>query len=372
MDISSEIVHGLLPVFLVTSLGASYSVVGFIQGVGESAAMVIKVFSGPLSDWIGKRKTIVFWGYALGALCKPLFALSSSSSMVLGARLLDRIGKGIRSAPRDALIADITPSTIRGRAFGLRQALDTVGGFLGPLLAIYLLAVFSGDYRKVFWIASIPGVMAAVLVLVAIREPDSKINRFGNKIGLKNWRLFSKNFWWIVGLGSLLQLARMSEAFLILRAQNVGVSLSLAPMVLVVMNVVYSLAAFPAGWLSDLLRRERLLELGLLVLFCADVILSLGSSVTSVFAGIVLWGLHLGLTQGVLTALIADHCPAEHMGTGFGIFNLMNAAGLLLGNSLAGAIWDLWGPQWTFGVSGIISIFVFLVFIFFRKTLSNC
>ena len=366
MDVSSEIVHGLLPVFLVSSLGASYSLVGVIEGAGEATAMAVKVFSGPLSDWLGKRKPLVLFGYALGALCKPLFAIATYPSMVFGARIFDRIGKGVRSAPRDALIADITHASIRGRAFGLRQSLDTVGAFIGPLLAIYLMSIFANNYRQVFWIAAIPGGLAAILILIGIKEPKTKLEKAKNIFSSSHLRVLGSRFWLVVLFGSVLQVARMSEAFLILRAQSVGVALSAAPIVLVVMNLVYSLAAYPAGWLSDNLKRERLLEIGMVFLILSNLCLGYGSSIGIVFVGIALWGLHLGFTQGILTALVADHCPSELIGTGFGIFNLAGAISLLIANTLAGAAWDFAGPQLTFAISGIIAA-SFLGTLLFKK-----
>lgn len=348
MDTSSEIVHGLLPVFLISVLGASYSMVGLIEGVGEASSLIIKVFSGPLSDWWGKRKPLVLLGYSMGAISKPLFALAPTPLLVLGARLFDRTGKGIRGAPRDALVADTAPPELRGEAFGLRQSLDTVGAFLGPLLAILLMSLTSGNYRLIFWIAVVPGILSVIVLIYGVKEPEEKKTQEQKRLSWSSVREFRFVFWIVVIAGAIFQLARFSEAFLILRAQNLGLSLSLAPAILVAMNIVYSISAYPIGWLSDRIRREWLLLAGILVLILSDLILGFGSSLTHVFAGVILWGLHMGLTQGILAALVADTSPQSLRGTAYGLFNLFSALALLLASGIAGLLWDKFGPQTTF------------------------
>jgi MFS family permease len=355
MDTSSEIVHGLLPVFLVTVLGANYSTVGFIEGIGEATALLLRVFSGPFSDWWGKRKPFVLLGYTMGALSKPLFAIAPTPMLVLGARLFDRTGKGIRGAPRDALVADTVPAEIRGQAFGLRQTLDTVGAFLGPLLAILLMSLTQGNYRLVFWFAAVPGLLSVVVLIFEVQELESTKTNQQKRLSWGTIREFPSIFWIVIVAGAIFQLARFSEAFLILRARDLGLSFALAPIVLVAMNIVYSLSAYPMGWLSDRIRREWILLSGFGVLILADFALGFASTLTHVFLGVLLWGLHMGFTQGILAALVADTSPSYVRGTAYGLFNLLSAVALLLASGIAGILWDQLGPKMTFLASAMFS-----------------
>lgn len=357
MDVSSEMVHSLLPIFMVTTLGASVLVVGLIEGLAESTALIVKVFSGALSDYLGRRKGLAVIGYSLGALSKPLFALAPTIGLVFTARMLDRVGKGIRGAPRDALIADVTPVGMRGAAFGLRQALDTVGAFVGPLLAVGLMLVWANDFRAVFWVAMIPGGLAVALLLVGVREPktQSEAPRI-NPIRRENLVRLSAAYWWVVGIGAVFTLARFSEAFLVLRAQAGGVPVALVPLVMVAMNVIYALTAYPFGRLSDRMSRSTLLALGLIVLFAADLVLGLNDSWGVVLAGVALWGVHMGMTQGLLATLVADAAPADLRGTAFGFFNLVSGIAMLVASGLAGLIWDRLGPSWTFHAGAVFCL----------------
>jgi MFS family permease len=350
MDISSEMIHALLPVFLVTVLGASTVTVGLIEGIGEATASISKLFSGWLSDRLGKRKALTVLGYGLGALSKPLFALAPTPSWVLVARFSDRVGKGIRGAPRDALVGDLAPPEVRGAAYGLRQSLDTVGAFAGPLLAMALMALFADDFRLVFWIAVVPGLMAVAILVVAVREPARR-RPAGEERAPIRWadlgRLGSL-LWGVVAIGTVLTLARFSEAFLILRAQGAGLPLSLVPLVLVVMNVVYAASAYPVGAWSDRHDRRLMLAAGFVVLILADIVLAFASGIWTVMLGIGLWGLHMGMTQGLLAALVADTAPVDLRGTAFGVFNLASGAALLLASLIAGVLWEAVGPSATF------------------------
>jgi MFS family permease len=348
MDISSEMIHGLLPVFLVAVLGASTETVGFIEGLGEATASISKLFSGWLSDRLGKRKVLTVIGYGLAALSKPLFATASTSSLVLAARFSDRIGKGVRDSPRDAMISDLIPSGLRGAAYGLRQALDTVGAVTGPLIAIGLMALLDNDFRLVFWLALIPGVLSVLILIVGVREPPRAAETTDAPLRLSDLKGIGHIFWIVVGIGAVLTLARFSEAFLILRAQDRGLALALAPLVLVVMNVVYSLSAYPLGALSDRVDRRLMLAAGFAVLIAADIVLALAPNVTAVMAGVALWGLHMGLTQGLLSALVADEAPANLRATAFGVFNFVSGVALLLASLIAGALWEMVGPAATF------------------------
>jgi len=354
MDISSEMVHSLLPLFMVTTLGASALTVGLIEGLAESTALIVKIFSGALSDYLGKRKGLAVLGYAMGALTKPLFAVASTTGLVLTARLLDRAGKGIRGAPRDALVADMTPPHLRGAAFGLRQSLDTVGAFLGPLLAVGLMLLWANDFRAVFWVAVIPGLMAVALLLLGLREPvhPQAIKRT-NPIRRENLKRMSSAYWWVVGIGAVFTLARFSEAFLVLRAQQSGVPIALVPLVMVAMNLVYALSAYPFGKLSDQMSKKTLLALGLVVLIAADLVLASSDHWSVVLAGVALWGVHMGMTQGLLATMVADLAPADLRGTAFGFFNLVSGLAMLLASVLAGLLWDQFGASFTFYAGAI-------------------
>ena len=348
-DVASEMVHSLLPVFLVTVIGTSYWVVGLIEGIAEATALIVKVFSGALSDYVGKRKPLAVLGYGLGAVSKPLFALAASVETVFGARMIDRIGKGIRGAPRDAMVADMAPPDLRGASFGLRQSLDTVGGFVGPLLAVGLMLLWANDVRAVFWVAAIPGFLAVGLLFFGVREPatHSAAHRT-NPISRQNLKRLSPAYWWVVGIGAMFTLARFSEAFLVLRVQEGGLPLAYTPLVLVAMNVVYSAFAYPFGKLSDSTSHLRMLIGGLIVLIAADMMLAWSNHWTWGWAGISLWGLHMAMTQGLLATMVADAAPKELRGTAFGFFNLASGVAMLLASLIAGLVWDQFGASFTF------------------------
>jgi len=357
MDVSSELIHSLLPVFMVTVLGTSAFMLGLIEGAAEATALIVKVFSGVISDYVGKRKPLAVMGYALGAISKPLFALATTSGSVLSARLMDRIGKGIRGAPRDALVADIAPAEIRGAAFGLRQSLDTIGAFLGPLLAMGLMILWANDFRAVFWVAIIPAFLSVGLLIVGVQEPERSAGTPRvNPIKLENLRRLSRQYWWVVGIGAVCTLARFSEAFLILRAQQGGLAIAYTPLVLVAMSFVYSIAAYPFGKLSDSVNHAALLMAGLAVLVTADIVLACSGHWTVVFAGVSLWGLHLGMTQGLLATMVADTAPADLRGTAYGFFNLMSGLAMLIASGLAGLLWDQFGAPVTFAAGGVFSL----------------
>jgi MFS family permease len=350
MDISSELIHSLLPVFMVTALGASMVTVGIIEGVAEATAAVVKVFAGALSDFLGKRKFLLVLGYALAALTKPMFPLAGSVAWVFAARFLDRIGKGIRGAPRDALVADIAPMQLRGAAYGLRQALDSAGALIGPLLAVGFMVWLANDIRAVMWVAVVPAFIAVALLMLYVREParDHAQNRIGTRLALADARRLPLRYWLVVLLGAVFTLARFSEAFLVLRAQDVGLGLAYVPLVMIVMNVLYAAAAYPAGAAADRVRPRALLLIGLAVLIAADVLLALAGSPLLVFAGAALWGLHMAFTQGLLSKLVSDTAPADLRGTGFGIFNLVSGGALLAASVIAGTLWSVVGASATF------------------------
>ncbi|WP_020591655.1 MFS transporter [Kiloniella laminariae] len=361
MDISSEMVHSLLPLFMVSTLGASALMVGLIEGLAEATALIVKVFSGALSDYLGKRKGLAVFGYALGAVTKPLFALAPTLGIVLTARLLDRVGKGVRGAPRDALVADIAPPEIRGAAFGLRQSLDTVGAFLGPLLAVCLMLLWANDFRAVFWVAVIPGFLAVGLLMFGVREPARQgSEKRRNPIKKENLRRLGAAYWWVVGIGAIFTLARFSEAFLVLRAQQGGIPLALVPLVMVAMNLVYAASAYPFGKLSDRMSHRMLLSLGLLVLIAADLVLASSSGWMTVAIGVALWGIHMGMTQGLLATMVADTAPVDLRGTAYGFFNLVSGVSMLVASVVAGLLWDQLGASFTFYAGAGFSLLAFL------------
>jgi MFS family permease len=366
MDISSEMIHSLLPVFLVAGLGASPAVVGLIEGIAEATASITKVFSGWLSDRLGQRKMLAVLGYGLGAITKPIFPLAVTPFEVLGARFADRIGKGMRGAPRDALVADVTPQELRGAAFGLRQSLDTVGAFLGPLIAVGLMTLLNDNMRAVFGFAVIPAGIAVLLLVLGVEESLASKSHHEAKVPI-SWsevRSIGTPFWLAVAVGVLFTMARFSEAFLVLRGSDAGIPLTLIPFVLIAMNLVYALVSAPVGSLSDTLGRKALLVFGILVLVAADLVLGMVGNIAGVVVGVALWGLHMGLTQGLFAALVADTAPARLRGTAFGLFNLATGVTMLAASVLAGALWSARGASSTFLTGGgfaVIALFGVLV-----------
>ena len=344
MDVSSEMIHAVLPLFVVGTLGASAALLGLIEGLAEATAQISKLFSGVLSDRWRNRKKLALLGYGLAAVVKPLFPLAGSVGAVFVARFVDRIGKGIRGAPRDAMIADMTEAEHRGAAFGLRQSLDTIGAFAGPLIAVGLMALFLVDLRTVLWVACIPALIAVAFLALGVREPayvggDAKKPEFD----LATARALGRSFWMVAGLGAAMMLARFSEAFLVLKAADIGMTVAYVPLVMVAMSAVYSLSSYPAGVLSDRLGRRGLLAAGLAALIAADLVLANAATVAAVMIGVCLWGLHMGLTQGILASLVADASPAGLRGTGLGVYNLLSGVALLLASVIAGVIWDAGG-----------------------------
>ena len=357
MDTSSEMIHSLLPVFLVTVLGLNILVVGLIEGIAESTAAITKIFAGVVSDWTRRRKPLVLLGYGLAALTKPLFPLATGAGAVFTARFLDRIGKGIRGAPRDALVADLTPEPVRGAAYGLRQSMDTVGAFAGPALALAFMAFSGNNFRFVFWIAVLPAVIAVALVVFGVQEPETHGGGGNRSFPLQRREIgrLGLKFWLIVAFGAILTLARFSEAFLLLRAENVGLAVGYVPIVLIVMNVVYAASAYPFGHLSDRGNRGSLLAVGIAFLIAADLVLAAAGATWSVLIGSMLWGLHMGATQGLLSTVVAAAAPADLRGTAFGVFNLVTGGTLLLASVLAGFLWTAYGPAATFLAGAVFS-----------------
>ena len=350
MDVSSEMIHALLPLYLVTVLGTSTLTVGIIEGIAEATASITKIFSGALSDYLGKRKMLAALGYGLAAITKPIFPMASGIGWLVAARFIDRTGKGIRGAPRDALIADLTPAGLRGSAYGLRQSLDTIGAVLGPLLAIVFMAAFASNFTAVFWIAVIPAFISVTIIVFGVREPERPPGLRTVRAPLSRRELgrLSRTYWMIVAVAAIFTMARFSEAFLLLRAQSVGMPVSIVPLVMVVMNIVYTFTAWPAGALSDRIGRYGVVTVGFALLILADLVLAIADGATAAMIGVALWGLHMGLTQGPLAALVADAGPEELRGTAFGVFILVSGVAMLAASIVAGALWDVTGPAGTF------------------------
>ena len=349
MDVSSEMIHALLPVYLVAVLGASALTVGFIEGIAEATAMITKIFSGVLSDWLGRRKLLAAIGYGLSAFTKPIFPLASTVGWLVAARFIDRVGKGIRGAPRDALVGELSPQAVRGASYGLRQSLDTVGAFLGPLAAIALMVLTSDNYTFVFWVAVIPAFVSFGLMTFGVEEPVRDARKTNSRrLRLRDAKRLPRAFWVVVAATGILTLARFSEAFLLLKARDVGLAVALVPAVLVVMNIAYALSAYPAGALSDRLGRGGVLLSGVALLALADLVLAFAGTLPWMVVGTLIWGLHMGLTQGLLATLVADTAPEDLRGTAFGIFNLAGGVAMLLASVIAGALWDAYGPMTTF------------------------
>ena len=367
MDASSELVHSILPVFLVTVLGSSALTVGLLEGIAEATAAITKVFSGTLSDRWRRRKGLILTGYGLAALTKPLFPLADSISWVFTARFLDRVGKGIRGAPRDALLADLVAPPQRNAAYGLRQSLDSLGAFLGPLLALVLLLLWQNDLRAVLWVAVLPAFLAVALIIFGVEEPPpagpARVRPAPSFSGLGT---LGRRYWGVVALGSVITLARFSEAFLVLRGQQVGLPLAWVPAVIMVMSLVYAASAYPTGLAARRWSRRTLLGWGMAVLLLADVMLASAVTITPVLIGVGLWGLHMGLTQGLLAALVADAVPAERAGTAFGFFNLLTGLFLLLASGLAGLLWDSLGAPATFLAGAAFSGLALLALVLYR------
>jgi len=373
MDISSELVHSLLPLFMATVLGASMTTIGIIEGVAEATAAITKVFSGAISDYFGRRKLLAGLGYGLAAVTKPIFPLATTISWVFSARFIDRLGKGIRGAPRDALVADIAPRELRGAAYGLRQSLDSVGAFIGPLMAMALMLWLENDIRTVLWFAVVPALIAAGLLAFGVREPERTDFNSGvcNPLTFINVKRLPRRYWLIVLLGAVFTLARFSEAFLLLRAQDVGLPLGYVPLVLIIMNVVYTVSAYPAGIMADMLRQRALLIVGLTILVAADIVLAAARLPLLVFVGAALWGCHMGLTQGLFAKLVADNAPTELRGTAFGIFNLVGGGALLLASAVAGGLWSAFGAPATFFAGAAFAMLALLGLLTYRGKISD-
>ncbi|KVP45085.1 MFS transporter [Burkholderia ubonensis] len=360
MDLSSELVHALLPVYLVTTMGMSVVALGALEGAAEATALIVRIFSGAISDWLGRRKALLLAGYGLAALTKPLFPLAHGPGLVIAARLVDRFGKGIRGAPRDALVADVAPPEIRGACYGLRQSMDTVGAVGGPLLAIALMFVFADHIRAVLWFASIPAFATLAVLMFGVREPAAaragRAGPFRSPLDRRALRMFSARYWYVVAIGATFTLARFSEAFLVLRAQQTGMELAWVPSVMVVMSLAYTLSAYPVGVVSDRLDRRALLAIGMALLIAADLLLGARADAATVLTGVAVWGLHMGFTQGILAAMVADTAPAEWRGTAFGLFNLASGVAMLLASAIAGWIWQRFGAPAMFFTGAAIVV----------------
>jgi MFS family permease len=354
-DLSSEIYHALLPAFITVTLALPAVALGAIDGIAEATASFAKLVSGRLSDRSMRRKPWILGGYGLAAAAKPLFAVATNAWMVMVARFSDRVGKGIRGAPRDAMIADETPPAIRGRAFGLRQGLDTVGALLAPIVAVALMFAFSDDIRTVFWVAMIPAVAAVILILVALREPEVHSAPRQPQALLAGFRDINRQTRRVLAVAFLVMLARFSEGFLILRGIDIGLSPAVSPLVMVVFSLGFLALAYPAGALSDSTNPRSILVGGIAVLIAGNLILAQDWGVAGLITGVLLWGAHMALTQGILARMIADSAPPQLRATSFGAFYFVTGIATLLASVAAGLIWDREGAPATFIASAAVA-----------------
>ena len=348
MDLSSEIYHALLPAFVTVTLGLPVIALGAIDGIAEATASFGKLVSGRLSDRSRRRKPWIMAGYGLAALSKPLFPIAQGAFELMAARFADRVGKGIRGSPRDAMIADETPPEMRGRAFGLRQALDTVGALLAPVAAIALMAWLAGNIRLVFWIAVIPAALSFLLSWLVLRETDRPNFQPSTSPLLRGFREIDANTRRLILVGFLFTLARFSEGFLVLKGMDAGLSEAWSPLTLVVFNIGFLVLAYPAGSLSDRASPRAILIAGMAVLVGADLILAFGTGMAPLILGVLLWGAHMALTQGIFSRMIADSAPAHLRATSFGAFYFASGIASLLANLAAGLLWDRNGAEATF------------------------
>ena len=370
MDLSSEMIHALLPLVVVGSMGGSALALGLLEGVAEATAAFTKLFSGAVSDRIGRRRPLLLLGYGVAALTKPGFAFATTVAQLTVARVIDRLGKGIRGAPRDALIADLTPKEIRGAAYGLRQSMDAVGAFLGPGVALVLMAVFN-DAQTVFLLAGIPAALAVLAIVIWVKDPE----RPAGTSTQRGWPLkrselerLPRAFWGVAALAFVLTLARFSEAFLVLSSLRAGWTPAQAPWVLVIMSLAYTLSAWPLGHLSDRVAAPKMLALALLLLLGADLLLAFADSSPLLIAGLVLWGVHMGASQGLLATLVANAAPEEIRGTAFGLFQVATATGILVASPIAGVAWDQLGPPATYLIGAGFTVLAGLVLLFNERT----
>jgi MFS family permease len=361
MGTSSQMIHSLLPLFLVTVLGASTVAVGLIEGIAEATNSFARLFSGMLSDRQGRRKPLVVLGYGLAALSKPLFPLAGEVGTVLAARFVDRLGKGIRDAPRDALLADELPARARGSGFGSRLALYTIGSVVGPLSAGGIMLASGGDFRLVFWCAVIPAVACVAVLVMAVREQPNNRANGAPRLALRDFKRLPAIFWWLVAITATLELARFSQAFLLLKARDVGVEAAWVPAFLILMSTVYGLTAYPCGILADHANRRRQLGAGVVALLCCHLVLAVAATAWMSALGAVLWGLQMGITQGLVAAAIADAAPDDLRGTAFGIYYFADGVASLLASSGAGILWSMGGAGLAFGAGAAVAAIVALM-----------
>jgi MFS family permease len=354
MGASSYMIISILPVFLVTVLGATVTSVGWIEGIAEATNSVAKIFSGTLSDRLGRRKSLVVLGYALAAFVKPVFAVAGDVATILFARFADRLGKGLRDAPRDALIADELPVRTRGAGYGLRIALFTIGCVCGPLLASLILFASGDDFRLVFWIAVIPALLSvAVLVfgVAEVRQDNGDLT-----FALRDLRRMPALLWGTIAVATMLALARFSQAFLLLKAKQVGVDAAMVPLFMTLMGLVYGIAAFPCGALADRIDRRVQIRVGIGVLFGCYLVLATATDPWQAALGAALWGLQMGIIEGLMAAAISDAAPANLRGTAFGLYYFCTGLASLAASVAAGILWAQGGPALTFTIGAAVAV----------------
>lgn len=357
-DVSSEMIYPLLPVFLTVTLGASASMLGLIEGAAETTASLLKLASGWWSDRVKRRKPLIVFGYALASLVRPLVAVAQSASQVLVIRVTDRIGKGIRTSPRDALIADAVDPSIRGRAFGFHRAADHAGAFLGPIVAFALMHWWAVETRTVFWLALIPGALAVVTVVVFVKEPAGRARLAEYETVARSATAenqLPRSFWAYLGVLLLFTIGNSTDAFLLLRANQLGVPVTLVPILWATLHGVKSAASTPGGALSDRVGRVPTLVAGWTIFALVYVGFAFASAAWHAWALFIVYGLFYALTEGAERALVADIVPPGKRGTAFGWFNLSLGLGLLPASVLFGVVWDRAGAPAAFLMGGALA-----------------
>ncbi len=357
-DASSEIIYPLLPFFLTVTLGVSVQVVGLIEGVTESGSSLLKLPAGWLSDRFGKRKGLVVFGYGLASLVRPLLALANTGWQVLGLRFVDRIGKGVRSAPRDALIADSIGIERRGLAFGFHRAMDHAGAIIGALASSLLITFFGGNYRNVFLLASIPALIAVLILVLAVRESGDPPARSGNQPAptVLNLSSFDQNFKRYLLVLLLFTLSNSSDAFLLLRAQQQGAGVARIPLLWAALHVSKSLSSVVGGGLSDRFGRKRLIVIGWVVYAAIYLGFAFATTHLEIWLLFIIYGVYFGLTEGVEKAFVADLVKPEVRGTAFGLYNLIIGIGALPASLLMGFLWSRFGAVAALTAGAIMSL----------------
>jgi MFS family permease len=362
-------IYPLVPLFLSSVLGANKSLIGLIEGIAESTASLLKVFSGWFSDKIGRRKGLMAAGYAISTLSRPLVALAGGWHQVLGSRFMDRFGKGVRTSPRDAIIAESTDKRFLGRAFGFHRSMDTMGAVVGPGLAFFLLGIFSNDYRKVFWLSMVPGIFAVLLIIFFITEKKSRLPKHSErpKLTLKH---FDGRFRWFLLVVTVFAIGNSSDVFLILRAQQVGIATVTIPVVYLLFNLIYSVSSIFAGMAADRFGRKRIILCGFVLFAVVYYGFATATNAKAIWILFGFYGIFMGLTEGVQKAFLTTIIPSDFKATAFGVYNTAIGLAMFPASLVGGWLWDHVSPAATFyfgAITAMLAAMLFVAFILFGK-----